>query len=138
MLTENDVVEAVAGYLDGHGWIIIKTANTHPRGPDILATRDGTDLVIEAKGGTSSKRTSHRDKPFTPSQMLSHVAKALDKAACPTGEGHCKPGIAVPTTDRHRNLAKDIFPALKSLGVVMFLVDEDHKSHDPTEMTLRR
>ena len=125
MLTENDVVEAVAEYLKDQGWEIIETADTHQRGHDILAQRDGIDLAIEAKGGTTSKNTSRRSLPFSSSQKHDHVAKAFYKVACIYSERRRRPGIALPSDDRHRKLVKDILPALESLGVLVFLVDED-------------
>lgn len=125
MLTENDVVEAVAGHLKDQGWEIIETADTHQRGHDILARRDGIDLVVEAKGGTTSKNTPRRGLPFDSSQKHDHVAKALYKVAQIFSEGRRRPGIALPSDDRHRKLVKDILPALESLRVLVFLVDEE-------------
>ena len=125
MLTENDVVEAVAGHVKDQGWEIIETADTHQRGHDILAQRNGIDLVLEAKGGTISKNTHRRGLPFTSSQKHDHVAMALYTVAYVFSEGRCRPGIALPSDDRHRKLVKDILPALESLRVLVFLVDED-------------
>ena len=125
MLTENDVVEAVAGHLKDQGWEVIETADTHQRGHDILAQRDGIELAVEAKGGTTSKNTRRRGLPFTPDQKHDHVAKALYRVACIFSEGRLRPGIALPSDDRHRKLVEDILPALESLGVSVFLVDED-------------
>jgi len=130
MLTENDVVDAVAGYLQDQGWAIIKTATTRQRGPDIRARRDGIDLVIEAKGGTSSKPTPRHGQPFSSSQTFSHVAKALYTAARLFSEGRCTSGIALPATDQHRKRAPAIRPALEPLGVGAFLVAEDRTVHE--------
>ena len=83
MLTENDVVEAVARHLKDGGWQIEDTKSTDQRGHDIVAARDGTVLAVEAKGGTSSKRGTHRHGlPFNSGQKRSHVSVALYKAAC--------------------------------------------------------
>ncbi len=125
MLTENDVVEAVAGHLEDRGWEIIETARTDRRGHDILAHREGTSLAVEAKGETSSKYTSRRGQSFSSSQKHAHVAKALYMCARVSSEGRHRPGMALPASDRHRELVNDILPALKSLGVSVFFVDGD-------------
>lgn len=131
MLTENDVVEAVAGHLKDRGWQITDTNHTDQRGHDILARRDGIVLAVEAKGGTSSKRgTNRHGLPFDSGQKRSHVSVALYKAACVFGAGDCLPGIALPSDDRHRRLIEDILPALGALKVAVFLVDEDRTVHE--------
>ena len=131
MLTENDVVEAVAGYLKDQGWQITDRSHTDRRGHDILARRDGIVLAVEAKGGTSSKRGTRRHgSPFNSSQKRSHVSVALYKAACVFSAGHLRPGIALPSDDRHRRLIEDILPALGVLEVTVFLVSENRTVHE--------
>ena len=84
MLTENDVVEAVAGYLKDQGWQITDTSHTDQRGHDILARRNAESpsrwrqrVEHQASGGT------HRHGlPFNSGQKRSHVSVALYKAAC--------------------------------------------------------
>ena len=90
MLTENDVVRAVAEHLRRGGWHILSTSNTGETGYDILAKAGGTTLVVEAKGGTSSKPVTKRyGKPFTPNQKFDHVAKALYTATAVASAGKC-------------------------------------------------
>ena len=57
MLTENDVVQAVAGHLEDEGYRIVRALSTNQRGIDIVAEHPATkkQLLVEAKGGTSSK-----------------------------------------------------------------------------------
>src|SRR4051794_27602850 len=84
MLTENDVVEAVAAHLPSLGYIVEATCTTTQRGIDIVARhgRTGRRLRVEAKGGTSSKdHTDRYGKCFSPGQVVSHVSRALYKAA---------------------------------------------------------
>ena len=131
MLTENDVVEAVARHLEEQGWQITDTSHTDQRGHDILARRDGIVLAVEAKGGTSSKRgTSRHGLPFNSGQKRSHVSVALYKAACVFSAGQYRPGIALPSDDGHRRLIEDILPALGALKVVVFQVAEDRTVHE--------
>ena len=131
MLTESDVVEAVARHLEEQGWYIIGMADTHQPGHDILARRDGVDLVVEAKGGTSSKPGTNRyGKPFTPTQKLDHVAKALYTAAYVFSAGQHRAAIALPSDAEHRQKVDDIASALKALSVGVFLVADDLTVHE--------
>ncbi len=131
MLTENDVVEAVVGHLTERGWQITDTNHTDQRGHDILARKGKTVLAVEAKGGTSSKRGTHRHGlPFSSGQKRSHVSVALYKAACVFSAGQYRPGIALPSDDRHHRLIEDILPALGALKVAVFMVDEDRTVHE--------
>ncbi|MDE0055469.1 MAG: hypothetical protein OXT64_14640 [Gammaproteobacteria bacterium] len=106
MLTENDVVSAVVKHLQKNGWHIERTSSTSERGHDILATKGETTLAVEAKkGGKSSKPgTSRYGKSFDSGQKRAHVAVALYKAATVFGTGQYRPGIALPSDDRHRTL----------------------------------
>lgn len=45
MLTENDVVCAVARHLQEGGWCVVSTSSTAEHGYDILATKGGTTLA---------------------------------------------------------------------------------------------
>lgn len=80
MLDENDVVNAVCDYLKAHDWIIVQKCLTNQRGIDIVARRldAGGQLLIEAKGATSSKKGSARyDLGFNMNQVFDRVAKML-------------------------------------------------------------
>ena len=71
MLTEDDVVEAVCGFLAGNGYRIVTRCNTTQRGEDIVAVSDatGVTLRIEAKGETSNLSSSSRyGKAFSSAQ----------------------------------------------------------------------
>jgi len=124
MLTENDVVDAVVNRLSEDGWCVVSTSNTNERGHDILATKGGTTLAIEAKGGTSSKTGSRRyGKEFNSGQRLSHVSRALYKAASVFSAGQYRAGIALPAT--HLKFVMEIRAALEALDVSVFLVEDD-------------
>ena len=131
MITENDVVEAVATHLRKNGWHIEGTSSTNERGHDVLATKGGTTLAVEAKGGTSSKPSTNRyGKPFNSGQKLSHVSRALYEAVAVFGAGQYRPGIALPSDDEHRALIEAIGPALNVLHIAIFLVDDDFTVHE--------
>ena len=117
MLNENQIVDAVAEHLRKGGWRVVSTSKTNQRGHDILATKGQTTLAVEAKGGTSSKPgTKRHGQPFKSAQKRNHVSRALYRAAEVFSSGQYRPGIALPSTDGHRELIQAIKPALE--GVV--------------------
>jgi Holliday junction resolvase-like predicted endonuclease len=63
MLTENDVVDAVARHLTSDGWNILQTRTTLQQGIDILAQKDNETLAIEAKGGGSAREGNRALRP---------------------------------------------------------------------------
>ncbi len=126
MLNENDVIASVILHLQDNGWHIENVSSTDQQGFDILARKGQSSIAIEAKGETSSKHGTKRyGKPFSSSQRLSHVSRALYKAACVVSNESHRAGIALPCTAGHKKLIKDIAPALKKLNIVVFLVRHD-------------
>ena len=126
MLDENDVIAAVVSHLDDGGWHIENTSRTDERGFDILARKDLASIAIEAKGETSSKSDSKRHgKPFSGSQRRNHVSRALYEAASVVSSGNHMAGIALPCTEDHLTLVKNIAPALAALNIVVFSVQRD-------------
>lgn len=126
MLTENDVIKAVALHLQDDGWNIEKCSSTVQRGFDILARKGQSSIAIEAKGETSSKRETNRyGRPFNGSQRMSHVSRAFYKAATVVSKGIHRAGIALPYTEGHMKLVEDIAPALATLNIVVFSVQHD-------------
>lgn len=126
MLTENDVICAVARHLSDDGWRIENVSTTDQRGFDIHATKGSISLVVEAKGETSSRSgTARYGKPFTGNQKKSHVAVALYTAASVISGGKHRVGIALPSDNGHKGLIDEVTPALKTLGVVVYLVKPD-------------
>lgn len=128
-LTENHVIDAVAGHLAASGWTIVKKLTTLDHGTDIIAERADPQrrLHVEAKGGTSSKDYTERyGKPFNGGQVKSHVSVAFYYAAR-LQERH--PGddvaLALPDDERHRAAVKAIGTALTKLGVGVYFVADD-------------
>lgn len=133
MLTENDVVQAVAGYLEGEGYRIVSSLSTSQRGIDIVAEHPSTKkrLLVEAKGGTSSKEgTANYGNPFTSNQAKTHVSVAFYYAAM-LRQKHSAEGaeiaLAFPEDATHRAFVEDISSALKLLGVSVFFVDSSRR-----------
>jgi len=133
VLTENDVVKAVAAHLAENGYRIDKALTTIERGIDIVAESRSTGdrLLVEAKGGTSSKSSTARfGEPFTLNQARSHVSVALYCAAKlyhRHSSENVTVALALPDDSVHRGLVNDIASALDVLGIGVFFVGADSR-----------
>lgn len=131
MLTENQVIDAVCEFLELNGWQIIERARTTQKGRDIIASKKGSILKIEAKGETSDHQGSARyGKPFDGAQCRDHVANAFFSAAAAlqaSGSYELIAGIALPLTPRHQALIGHIKLALNKLEIAVFWVDKDNR-----------
>lgn len=125
MITEDQVVDAVCCDLEAHGWIIVRRATTRQRGADIVARRNGSELIVEAKGGTSARTTSNRfGEPFDAGQVHSHVGRALVEAMVAISSGALG-AIALPADRLHTKLVGRMASALERARVHVLWVDED-------------
>jgi len=132
VLTENDVVDALAEHLERNaGYRVEERHSTKEHGVDIIAVKKATNelLLVEAKGGTSSKDGSNRfGKPFSRNQAKSHVSAAFYCAA-KLRQQHASENavvaLAFPNDAMHRKLVHEISSALKLLSIVVFFVDAD-------------
>jgi hypothetical protein len=126
MLFEDDVVSAVVAHLRADGWTIESTALATQHGDDIVATRNGERLVVEAKGQGSSKvHTSRYGKPFNRGQASTHVGVAVLRSLRVVSEGTSTAAIALPDDEFHRREVDRVYPALSRLGVWVFWVAPD-------------
>jgi len=129
MLTENDIIEAVAASLRRGGYSIQRTATTVQRGVDIeaVSARKRRTILIEAKGETTSKEsTSRYGKPFTRNQCRTHIAVALFTAAKARDAAKGRSGkvvaIALPDVEPNRELVASIRSSIRALGIGVFWV----------------
>lgn len=126
VLYEDDVVRAVMRHLELEGWSIDSFALSHEHGDDIVATRRGRRLVVEAKGdGSSKSNTARFGKPFTRNQVKTHVAVAVLRAMRVVSVEEAQAAVALPDSDFHRVEIDRIAPALLKLGVQVFWVASD-------------
>lgn len=124
-LTEDQVVDAVCGRLVADGYEIAQRAASTEHGFDIVARRDGRDLIIEAKGAGSSKvGTARYGKEFTANQVFDHVGKAVLKALRVVTSGDADADIALPDNANHRREVEQVAAALQKVGVSVFWVDD--------------
>jgi hypothetical protein len=127
ILTEDRVVEAVCTKLVDSGYIIVQRATAIEHGYDIVASKDGRNLIIEAKGAGSSRTgTARYGMEFSSNQVFDHVAKAVLKAMrVVSALEPQRAGIALPNNHRHRREIDQVAPALHQAGVAVFWVDEE-------------
>ena len=133
MLTENEIVQTLAEHLRQTGYRIDNQLTTLEQGVDLDATNTATGrpLLIEAKGGTSSKEgTARFGKPFSHNQAKSHVsvafycaAKMLQKYAPEAAQI----ALASPDDRNHRGFVVAISAALNKLEVAVYFVDESRQ-----------
>jgi hypothetical protein len=141
MLTENDVVDSVVKYLAVSGYRVERHLTTTQQGIDITAVEitTGKRLLVEAKGGTSSKQASKRfGRPFSLNQAKTHVAVALYCAAKLLQEFSAEGvnvALALPDDKNHRSLIEKISDPLQRLEIVVFLVNENRKVSRYSENT---
>src|SRR5260370_18943061 len=98
MLEEMEVVQAVSLYLNSHGFPVKKTVTyTRETGNDILAVAaDGTEMIVEAKGQTSSDKTTKKyGMEFSRSQKEDHLGRALLESCQNISKGRFA-GIRLP------------------------------------------
>ena len=79
-MDENDVISAVCAHLETNGYEISSRCHTSQRGIDVCAKHkdNGKIVLVEAKGGTSSKLGTNRfGQPYTKSQVFDRVAKGI-------------------------------------------------------------
>jgi hypothetical protein len=131
VLTENDVVNAVGEHLTRTGYRVERKLSTSEHGIDIEAVYIATKrrLLIEAKGGTSSKETTNRfGKPFNQNQAKGHIAVAFYRAAKlrqDYASEDAAVAIALPDDKLHRIIIERISDALRQLEIGVFFVSED-------------
>jgi hypothetical protein len=128
MLTESDVIQSVCDFLEDHNFSIQQHLNEQEKGDDIVAINDrGEHFYIEAKGQTSSKTNSKAfGKEFSDSQKLSHVSRALYRAIKMKDQNNSDTGIALPETQKHIKLVKDIEETLRLIGIEVFWVQNNN------------
>jgi hypothetical protein len=130
---EGNVVKALARSLAGKGWTIEGQADTHSkeRGVDLRASKNGTILLVEAKGYPS---TSYRDprraaehKPTNPvnqaQQWYSHAL--LKVLRLQTVHPQAKVALAFPDFPRYRTLFDETKLGLEKLGIAVLLVNAE-------------
>jgi hypothetical protein len=123
VLTEDQVVDAVCRMLVDDGYVILARAVVTQHGHDIVGVKDGTTIIIEAKGAGSSKiGTARFGQVFTRNQVFDHVAKAVLKAMRIVSAGEARAAIALPDDANHQREVAQVARALSGAGIGVFWV----------------
>ena len=122
------MVDAVSRYLVGLGYRELGRSLATEQGVDLIMSRNGGELHIEAKGAGSSRLGSARHGMlFNSGRVFDHVAKAVLKALEVVAGGKHRAGIALPADRLHLFRIGRIQPVLDELRIAVFLVDTTGK-----------
>ncbi len=130
-MDENQVVAAVCQDLENKGYFILQKCHTKQHGIDIIAEHQVSKqkLLIEAKGGTSSREGSSRfGKAYTQSQVFDVTSKGLFTVLHHrVGNPKTMVALAVPEGRWFRHYLDPLFPMLQQLQVVVALVGQNNE-----------
>ncbi len=126
-LTEDEVILSLIEYLQDEGWEIDSYCLGQQQGIDIVAFKENTKLIIEAKGAKASDNspTKKREK-FSKGQIKNHFGKAIVKIL---EEKHNNPNaefaIAHPDDEDIKKALTNLLPFLKLLSIKHYWVKSD-------------
>ncbi len=129
LMNENDVVQAVSEYLIQQGFKV-KSATTQQTGIDIQGIKSNEQWIIEAKGETSSEKSSKRyGKIMTKSQHYSQVStcmfKIMQELKKSSSNKKTNLGMAFPKNKIFLELVDSIYPSIKKVGIKVLWVNKD-------------
>jgi hypothetical protein len=123
-LYEDEITDCFVRYLKKEGWEIVKRSRGRSPGADIIASRLGKRLFIEAKGGGSQDPKSKRyGKPFSKLQCQQNTDVAF--ASIPRMLSRYKPdyvGIVLHDDEHHKASLKEIVRTIKKIGAGVWFV----------------
>lgn len=126
-LTEDETILILIDYLKKKDWKIESYCLGQQKGNDIVAKKEKSTLIIEAKGAKASDNspTKKREK-FSSGQIKTHFGKAIVKIL---DEKHINPNaqfaIAQPDDNDIRKAVGHLIPFLKQLKINHFWVSSD-------------
>ena len=128
---EGNVQNAVVADLVGRGWTIVRVADTKSRehGHDVVAERGPERVIVEVKGYPSSRYVSGEKagqrKPTSPNTQARHwfAMALLAGATMRSSEADSEVALALPDFTTYRNLTDRTRPALRAMGVQVWLID---------------
>jgi hypothetical protein len=124
MITEEEVINSVVNKLEQIGFYVKEKSNTIQETIDIYAVKENVEFFIEAKGGTTSKNTSRKGKPFNGSQVKTHIAMAILKAMqIKQIKNTARIGIALPNDRNHKRIIDTLRTSIESLNIEMIWSD---------------
>jgi hypothetical protein len=126
ILSENEVVNYLADWLQKQNWKITKKALNYQHGNDIEAEKNRDKLIIEAKG--AKPNNPKKTHTFNATQIQVHFGKALVKIMeQQTLFPNAQTGIAQPDAAIIKETLKVCLPQVKNLGIKLYWVQKDGK-----------
>jgi hypothetical protein len=133
-MDENEIVAAVCTYLTQAGYTVEQRLHTTEHGVDVIARNPSTGrrIVVEAKGGTSSREGSARyGKPYTQTQVFDRVAKgiytALQLRSSHPDRTQVEVALAVPDSRWFRGYLGRVAAQLEDAGITVLVVGSECK-----------
>ena len=130
MIDENKMVDIISLYLEEQGFDIIGKCNTKQKGTDIEAQKQNIKLLLEVKGETSSMDSSKKGIPFSSSQILTRVSKAIVKVMELRDEYKSNNnnfdtifGIVLPSNKEYNRRISKIKSSLDELEIIVIWYD---------------
>lgn len=130
---EHNVVCAVVTFLEQKKWVVTSVADTEKReaGIDILAERDGHQLIVEAKGYPSETYErglmAGQRKRTRPSTQARHwIGEVILTAMLRQSENpHALVAIAIPNFPVYIKLLERLQDALQKIDLIVLVVHEN-------------
>jgi len=132
-MDENVVVNETCKHLEAQGFIILQRCSTSERGIDIIAedSSTGSKLLVEAKGGTSSKGSSSSfGIPYNSNKVFHQVAMGVYKCIKLRAENpdrnRYRIMLAVPDSPLFRRYLEPVLSELKVIDVEAIFVTKSN------------
>jgi hypothetical protein len=130
---ENAVVTAISKHLVSSGFEIKQQLSTTEHGIDVIAQHPESKVraLVEAKGGTSSRKGSERyGKPYTQSQVFDRVAKGiftcLQLRSSNPNKNSVRIILAVPDRPpQFKKYLSEVLENLKASGIEVWFASEE-------------
>lgn len=126
MITENEVVDMVISKLQELDFKIISSCDTRTKGIDIVAEKNNRKILIEAKGGTTSKKSTKEGRPFDRNQAKTHISVAIFKLLQLKEQNKdALLAMALPYEKDHFEFISSIKTSIDELEIIIFWCDKE-------------
>jgi len=130
-MDENEVVAGICAHLMSLGLVVEQRLHTTERGIDIIArdSETGQRILIEAKGGTSSRSGSERfGHPYTQTQVFDRASKGIYttlKMRADHSKEELRCILAAPDSRWFRGYLEPIAALVRPLDIEIWLLATD-------------
>ena len=129
ILLEEEVVENLSIWLMEHDWSIVEKNLGHKHGPDLVASKEGYRLLVEAKGSKGNPKSHVTTRPrFNSGQIKDHFGKAIVKIL---EEKNKDPELIVAIAQPDDEYIKDVLQSsaeeVRKMGVLLLWVESATK-----------